>query len=139
LRFTRVFTALRDVRKWKKAIASGINKEAQAQRSATQRRQAAASKAWNPSDQPEWLDEKTYRENIQPRLARLTVGTICQRYLERMSGKLLWDDWRHTAPRHKLVAPIRNGGKLPHSKPGIPQISQNGSTNKHTEKEFSHA
>jgi hypothetical protein len=33
-------------------------KEAQAQRSAAQRRQAAASKAWNPSDQPEWLDGK---------------------------------------------------------------------------------
>jgi hypothetical protein len=52
------------------------NPEAQARRAATQRRQAAALKAWNPKDKPEWLDEKAYRESIQPRLASITVPTI---------------------------------------------------------------
>jgi hypothetical protein len=32
--------------------------------------------AWNPTDKPEWLDEKAYRESIQPRLASITVPTI---------------------------------------------------------------
>jgi hypothetical protein len=50
--------------------------KAQARRADTQRRQAAALKAWNPTDKPEWLDEKAYRESIQPRLARIAVPTI---------------------------------------------------------------
>jgi CRISPR-associated protein Cas1 len=53
-----------------------VSAKAQALRSATQCRQAAAMKAWNPSDKPEWLDEKTYREKIQLRLAVITVPTI---------------------------------------------------------------
>jgi hypothetical protein len=53
-----------------------INAKAQALRSATQRRQAAALKAWNPADKPDWLDEKTYREKIQPRLASVSVPMI---------------------------------------------------------------
>jgi hypothetical protein len=28
------------------------------------------------TDKPEWLDEKAYREGIQPRLASITVPTI---------------------------------------------------------------
>jgi CRISPR-associated endonuclease Cas1 len=50
--------------------------KAEALRSATQRRQAAALKAWNPVDKPDWLDEKTYREKILPRLAAITAPTI---------------------------------------------------------------
>jgi len=50
--------------------------KAQALRSATQRRQAAALKTWNPSDKPDWLDEQTYRDKILPRLAGFTVPTI---------------------------------------------------------------
>jgi CRISPR-associated endonuclease Cas1 len=53
-----------------------VSAKAQALRSATQRRQAAARKAWNPLDKPDWLDEKTYREKIMPRLAGVTVPTI---------------------------------------------------------------
>jgi CRISPR-associated endonuclease Cas1 len=49
---------------------------AQARRADTQRQQAAALKAWKASDKPEWLDEKFYREQIQPRLAAFTVPTI---------------------------------------------------------------
>jgi hypothetical protein len=50
--------------------------EAQARRAETQRRHHAAKRAWQPSDNPDWLDEETYREKIQPRLARITVSTI---------------------------------------------------------------
>ena len=50
--------------------------KAQARRADTQRRQAAALKAWNPTDKPEWLDEKAYRERIQPRLTSIMVPTI---------------------------------------------------------------
>jgi CRISPR-associated endonuclease Cas1 len=53
-----------------------ISAKAQALRSATQRRQAAARKAWNPADKPDWLDEKAYHEKILPRLAAVTVPTI---------------------------------------------------------------
>ncbi len=50
--------------------------KAEAQRGRTQRRQRAAQKAWDPSDKPGWLDEKTYREEVQPRLAKITVSAI---------------------------------------------------------------
>jgi CRISPR-associated endonuclease Cas1 len=50
--------------------------EAEALRARTQRRHAAELQAWNPSDKPDWLDEKTYSERIQPRLAALPVSAI---------------------------------------------------------------
>jgi hypothetical protein len=53
-----------------------VSPKAQALRSATQRRQAAALKAWNPADKPDWLDEKTYREKIRPQLVSVTVPMI---------------------------------------------------------------
>lgn len=46
---------------------------AQARRAETQRRQVNARRAWNPHDNPAWLDEKFYRSQIQPDL--LTVQT----------------------------------------------------------------
>ena len=39
-------------------------------------RKAAARLNWRASDQPAWLDEKTYREKIQPRLAGITIPAI---------------------------------------------------------------
>jgi CRISPR-associated endonuclease Cas1 len=50
--------------------------QAQARRSETQRRQQAARKNWKPESMPDWLDEKFYREQIQPRLAELQVRVI---------------------------------------------------------------
>jgi hypothetical protein len=47
--------------------------KAEARRSDTLRRQVAARKAWNSADKPDWLDAKTYREQIRPRLAGITV------------------------------------------------------------------
>jgi len=49
---------------------------AEALRAAAMRRQEAAKRAWRPSDLPEWLNEKTYRERIIPGLATITVRTI---------------------------------------------------------------
>jgi CRISPR-associated endonuclease Cas1 len=49
---------------------------AQARRAESQRRQAAALKAWNPLDNPNWLDEKFYREQIQPGLRSIEVAAI---------------------------------------------------------------
>ena len=49
---------------------------AQSRRADSQRRQAAALREWDRSEKPDWLDEKTYREKIQPRLVGITVPTI---------------------------------------------------------------
>jgi CRISPR-associated endonuclease Cas1 len=50
--------------------------KAEALRSATQRRHAAALKAWRPSDNPNWLTEKAYCEQIQPRLREIAVPAV---------------------------------------------------------------
>jgi len=50
--------------------------DAQARRSETQRRQQAARKNWKSESLPDWLDEKFYREQIQPKLPRLQVRVI---------------------------------------------------------------
>jgi len=50
--------------------------KAEARRAATMLRQEAAKRAWKPSDLPEWLNERAYREKIQPRLVALTVAAI---------------------------------------------------------------
>jgi CRISPR-associated endonuclease Cas1 len=49
---------------------------AQSRRAKSQRRQSVALKSWNPSDNPEWLNEKAYRERIQPRLVEIPSPTI---------------------------------------------------------------
>jgi hypothetical protein len=50
--------------------------EAQARRAETQRRQITARLAWKSSNQPAWLNEETYIQKIQPRLAEVTVSAI---------------------------------------------------------------
>jgi CRISPR-associated endonuclease Cas1 len=47
-----------------------------ARRAATQRRHAAAKKAWQPSSLPAWLDEEAYTRKIQPQLAGIANPTI---------------------------------------------------------------
>lgn len=49
---------------------------AEAQRSATQTKDAEALRKWDPCDLPTWLDEDCYRREILPRLANLTVSHI---------------------------------------------------------------
>jgi hypothetical protein len=50
--------------------------EAQLKRANTQRRNALAQHAWNPLDQPVWLTEKFYAENIQLRLTSMSASAI---------------------------------------------------------------
>lgn len=50
--------------------------EAEVSRAKTRRRHAAALKAWEPTTLPDWLNEKTYREKIQPQLANVTVPAL---------------------------------------------------------------
>lgn len=50
--------------------------DARARRAATRRRNAAAQRMWKPSDQPAWLTEQAYVEQIQPRLGGLTRSAI---------------------------------------------------------------
>ena len=52
------------------------NRETENRRGETQRLHHAANRAWRPLDLPDWLNEKTYSEKIQPRLAGFTVPAI---------------------------------------------------------------
>ena len=52
------------------------SREAEIQRSETQRRHHAAKRTWRLSDLPNWLNEEVYREKIQPRLVAVTVTAI---------------------------------------------------------------
>jgi hypothetical protein len=55
---------------------AGHSPEVRARQAEKQRQHAAEVKAWNPSDQPRWLTEESYREKIQPRLSGITVPAI---------------------------------------------------------------
>jgi hypothetical protein len=79
---------------------AGHSPKARAPQAEKQRRHAAEAKAWNPSDQPDWLTEEVYREKIQPRLARITVRAI--------SSALGLSE--------PYAAEIRAGRQLPHSR-----------------------
>jgi hypothetical protein len=50
--------------------------EAQKRRSETQRLHGAAKRAWHSSVKPAWLNEGTYLEKIQPRLAATTISAL---------------------------------------------------------------
>jgi CRISPR-associated endonuclease Cas1 len=50
--------------------------QAQARRAETQRRQNAAIKAWNPDDNPPWLNELFYRSVVSPKLGPIQVPRI---------------------------------------------------------------
>lgn len=74
--------------------------EATAKRIEGRKRHAANIRAWKASDQPKWLDEETYRREIQPRLASVPVPTI-----------------RAALGISKAYATnVRSGMRLPHSR-----------------------
>jgi hypothetical protein len=52
--------------------------EAEALRSETQRRQMAARKSWQPSEQPKWLTTEFYIEQIQPKLLSASSTVIAR-------------------------------------------------------------
>jgi CRISPR-associated endonuclease Cas1 len=72
--------------------------EAKALRAATMRKHEAAIRSWKPSDLPEWLNEIVYREQVQPRLARVTIRAI-------MEGLQVSKPY---------ASNIRSGKKIPH-------------------------
>jgi CRISPR-associated endonuclease Cas1 len=49
---------------------------AQVRRAETQKRQLASRKAWNASENPDWLNQEFYRKEIQPQLLRVKVPSI---------------------------------------------------------------
>jgi CRISPR-associated endonuclease Cas1 len=53
--------------------------EARLKRANTQRKNALAQHAWKPSDQPAWLTEEFYSENVQPVLAGMSASAIARR------------------------------------------------------------
>ena len=80
------------------------NPSAEARRSATQTKQFAAIRSWNPSELPSWLNEKTYRSNILPHLSKFTVKAI--RLALHVSHPYATNIRRGTAiphPRHWMV------------------------------------
>lgn len=60
----------------KQGRMKALGPEARARRAETQRRQRLAGRAWNPCDQPAWLTERIYVEQIQPRLAEITGARL---------------------------------------------------------------
>jgi hypothetical protein len=52
--------------------------QAQLKRANTQRQNALAQPAWEPSDQPAWLTEKFYSQQIQPLLASMSASAIAR-------------------------------------------------------------
>jgi hypothetical protein len=79
-----------------------IGPQAQALRSSTQRRQAAALKAWTPTDKPEWLDEKAYCEKIRPRLVGFTLRAVMLK-ISRPYAANIRDGKCVPHPRHWLA------------------------------------
>jgi CRISPR-associated endonuclease Cas1 len=77
---------------------------ARSRRADAQRRQAAALKAWKPLDAPDWLDERFYRERIQP-------------YLSGISVRAVVSDLAVSAP---YATNIRAGRCIPHRRHWLP-------------------
>src|SRR5260221_3390756 len=65
---------------------------ARSRRAESQRRQAAAQRAWNPTEKPTSLDEKTCRDRVQPRLPLIVLPkimsalSISEPYASRIRG-----------------------------------------------------
>jgi len=55
---------------------AALTAESQERRAVTQRRHAAALRAWTEADQPDWLTETAYAEQIQPALGAVKITTL---------------------------------------------------------------
>jgi CRISPR-associated endonuclease Cas1 len=58
--------------------ATANSPEAQLKRANTQRENALAQHAWKPSDQPAWLTNAFYSEQVQPLLAAISASAIAR-------------------------------------------------------------
>jgi CRISPR-associated endonuclease Cas1 len=83
---------------------------AEAQRSATQRKQRVALRKWNPSELPGWLNKDTYRRDVLPRLAHFTVKAI-RTQLD---------------VSHPYATRIKRGTSIPHPRHWLPLLNLTG-------------
>lgn len=60
----------------KRGRVAAQSPQAQERRAETKRRDDTARRGWLASSQPAWLDNETYTNKIQPRLATITVPAI---------------------------------------------------------------
>jgi len=95
----------------------GHGPEARARQAEKQRKHAAAVKQWKPSDKPDWLTEKVYREKIQPRLPAIRVPAISsalgisEPYAALIRSKKYLPHPRHWPALAKLVEVWSGGSK----------------------------
>ena len=75
---TEIMTEQRDAA-GRVARTVALSAEAQQKRAATQQINALAQHAWKPSDQPSWLTESFYSEQIQPALLSVRGSAIARR------------------------------------------------------------
>jgi hypothetical protein len=61
-----------------KGRAMSHTKTSERRRSETRQRIARAEAAWKPSDQPSWLTEKAYREQIKPPLPDVPSSAVAK-------------------------------------------------------------
>ena len=90
--------------------------EAQARRAAARRRNAAAQRAWKETDQPAWLTEQVYREQIQPRLTGVSaprlaaaLGVSTPYAVDIRAGRRC-PHLRHWGALARLVGAMASGG-----------------------------
>lgn len=94
---------------------AGRSAEARNRQAEKQHRHAAELKAWNPADKPDWLTEEVYREQIQPRLATITIPAISsvlgvsEPYASLIRAKRYLPHPRHWLELTKLTNVIRKG------------------------------
>lgn len=75
---TEIMTEQRDAA-GRIARTVALGHEAQQKRAATQQINALAQHAWKPSDQPSWLTERFYSEQIQPAILSVRGSAIARR------------------------------------------------------------
>jgi hypothetical protein len=73
---TRAMRRVESLNTLKQSRVDRFDPVAQSRRADSQRRQAAVLKAWNPTEKPDWLDEKFYLRHVQPRLRTIEASRI---------------------------------------------------------------
>jgi hypothetical protein len=92
-----------------------VRPKAQAMRSITQRRQAAALKAWKEADRPSWLDRNMYLKKVQPRLVKFTLQAIMETLkISRPYAANIRDAKCVPHPRHWLPLAVLAGVSQAH-------------------------
>jgi CRISPR-associated endonuclease Cas1 len=86
--------------------------KAQAQRTTTRLRNARAEAAWKASDQPAWLTDQVFVQNIQPGLAKISAGRIAATiHVSNPYAADIRAGRRRPHPRHWLALSLLTGVK----------------------------